>query len=69
MLIIVFCTMLFTGVPLELVSLFLSFIQTIIAVLSLKEEFVLGNRFLVESGTHGVVQIFWEQAEAISSVV
>ena len=63
----VFCTMFLTGVPLEQVSLFLSFIQTIIAVLSFKEEFVLGNRILVESGTHGVVRIFWEQADTITS--
>ena len=56
----VFITALAVGISAEAVSLFLSLIQTVIAIFSMinyEEGFSMVNRMLVASGTHGVVRI------------
>lgn len=60
MLVAVFITALVVGIPAEAVSLFLSLIQTVIAILGMinyEEGFSMVNGMLVASGTHGVVRI------------
>ena len=60
MLVAVFITALMVGIPIEAVSLFLSLIQTVIAIVSMsnyEEGFSMVNGMLVASGTHGVVRI------------
>ena len=46
------------GVPLDLVTLYLTLIQTLVAIMALvekEEDKFMKNSFLVGSGTHGVV--------------
>ena len=56
-------TALWAGIPLDVVSLFMSLIQTLIAVMdfvNIGEGFSLANILTVVSGTHGVVRKWWE---------
>ena len=69
LLVIAFLTALAAGIPFDLVSLSLTFVQTLIAVMTfvnVEEEHDMTNSFLVVSGTHGVVQGCWEK-DAITS--
>ena len=45
------------GIPVEMVSLLLTLIQTQIAMTDCGGGNVMTNRLLVECGTHGVVQV------------
>ena len=52
-------TALVVGIPLDLVTLFLTLVQTLVAVTTLvniEEDNDMANGLLVVSGTHGVVQ-------------
>lgn len=56
-------TALWAGIPVDVVSLFMTLIQTLIAVMdfvSIGEGFSLANILTVVSGTHGVVRKWWE---------
>lgn len=48
------------GIPVEMVSLFLTLIQTLIAMMDCEGGNFMTNRLLVECGTHGVVQFLGE---------
>ena len=53
-------TALVVGIPLDLVTLFLTLVQTLVAVTTLvniEEDNDMANGLLVVSGTHGVVRI------------
>ena len=53
-------TALWAGIPVDVVSLFMTLIQTLIAVMdfvNIGEGFSLANILTVVSGTHGVVRI------------
>ena len=59
-LVTVFVTALAAGFPVEAVSLFLTLVQTVVAIVSLmdfEEDNLMANSMLVVSGTHGVVRI------------
>ena len=56
-------TTLWVGFPVDLISLYLTFVQTLIGVMTfvnVEEEYSMTNRLLVVSGTHGVVQVCWD---------
>lgn len=56
-------TALWAGIPVDVVSLFMTLIQTLIAVMdfvNIGEGFSLANILTVVSGTHGVVRKWWE---------
>ena len=60
LLVAVFVTALVVGIPFEAISLFLTLVQTIVAIFSsidFEEGFSMTNSMLVVSGTHGVVRI------------
>ena len=60
MLVTIFVTTLVVGFPVEAASLFLSLVQTVVAIISLmdiKEGISMAISMLVVSGTHGVVRI------------
>ena len=63
-------TALVVGIPAEVVSLFLTLIQVLIAVMNLmdyKEGDPMANWELVVSGTHGVDQSSGEMTDTITS--
>ena len=69
LLVIVFLAALLADIPFDLVSLYFTLVQTLIAVMTsvnLEEEHDMTNSLLVASGTHGVVQDCWEK-ETITS--
>ena len=56
-------TALWAGIPVDVVSLFMTLIQTLIAVMdfvNIGEGFSLAIILTVVSGTHGVVRKWWE---------
>ena len=56
-------TVLWTAFPVDVVALFLTQVQTLIAVMdfvNIGEGFSWTNILLVASGTHGVVRKWWE---------
>ena len=56
-------TALWAGIPVDVVSLFMTLIQALIAVMdfvNIGEGFSLANILTVVSGTHGVVRKWWE---------
>ena len=60
MLVTIFVTTLVVGFPVEAVSLFLTLVQTVVAIIGLmdiKEGISMAISMLVVSGTHGVVRI------------
>ena len=70
MLVTIFTAALFADIPAEAMSLFFSFIQTIILIISLidfEEEYSMANSLLVASGTHGVVLILLELENIVTS--
>lgn len=70
MLVTIFTAAIFADVPAEVISLFFSFIQTIISIISLidyEEECSMANSLLVASGTHGVVLNLLELENVVTS--
>lgn len=64
MLVAVFFAAIMTVIPVDLASLYFSFIQTLVALAAfyeIEEVDEMINIDLVESGTHGVVQEYWEK--------
>ena len=56
-------TVLWTAFPVDVVSLFLTLVQTLIAVMdfvNIGEGIAMMTSMLVVSGTHGVVRKWWE---------
>lgn len=45
------------GVPVEMASLLLTLIQTLIAMMDCRGGNIMANRLLVECGAHGVVEV------------
>ena len=63
-------TIIWVGIPVDLISLYLTFVQTLIAVMTfvdLEEKHSMTNRLLVVSGTHGVVQVCWDRKAVTSA--
>ena len=57
-----FVTTLVVGIPIEVISLLLNLVQTIVAIfnwMKIEEAYDMMNSMLVDSGTHGVVRILW----------
>ena len=64
MLVAVFFAAVLTVIPMDLASLYFSFMQTMVALATLYGIEVVDemkNIILVESGTHGVVKEYWEK--------
>lgn len=70
LLVAVILTTLAVGIPIDLVSLYLTFVQTFVAVMTfvnVEEEHSMTNGLLVVGGTHGVVQGCWEKNTVTST--
>ena len=70
LLVAVVLTIVLIGIPFDLISLYLTLVQTLIAVMDfvrVEEEYDMKNRLLVVSGTHGVVQVCWEKNAVTSA--
>lgn len=64
LLVMVFLAAVFAVIPIDLASLYFGFVQALIVTVSffeIEEGNEMNDNFLVESGTHGVVQELWEE--------